>query len=168
MLTPSEYLGQLNQIISLLINAAKTKEDFDNLTSLFIEILKSDLTKIDREMFHESLNPLPVYSKPVTEDRIIEAAGKVFNIDPEMILISASDDDLVLAREICMYIMHTDLEMSLIQIADLFNTDGIKVKKAIHKFDRVELGSELLRHKVAVLDEIYKKSLRRRVFIELT
>ena len=159
----SEYLSKVYQLNSMLVNAAITEEEFNVVLDLMIEILKcKNLSKIDKELFREALDPLPTYCVPVTIQKIIEATGKYFEIDPLRICMKNQGNDVVRAREVCIYLMHTNLEMSNKEIAGKFDLKDTQVKSIIEKMHKAQnLDSPLFQKIKGVLALLYPKTQKR-------
>lgn len=147
----------------MLVNAAITEEEFNIVLDLLIEILKcKDLSKIDKELFKEALNPLPPYCVPVTIQKIIEATGKHFDIDPLRICMKNQGNDVIRAREVCIYLMHTDLEMANKEIASKFDLKDTQVKSIIEKMHKAQNSNSPIFQKIkGVWALLYPKTQRR-------
>lgn len=153
-----EHYARINKIINLITSTADTKEKMDILSDLITKVIKSDLSKIDKELFEKALNPPPHFCKPVTADMIIEGVAKVFKLNPGWIYVQGCDTEIILGRRLSMYLMKTEALMTTCQIANVFNIDESEVKASVKVIgEESGFGTQLFNYKISVLNLIYPK-----------
>ena len=86
----------------------------------------------------------------LTAERIVDCVCKYYNVKKEDLLGKKKNKEIVEPRQICMYVICTMLEMSLLSIGQLFGRDHTTV---IHARDKVTtMIEENQRAKIAVND----------------
>ena len=91
------------------------------------------VTRAVRDMFKDKTEFLP------SADVIIEEVGKFYNISPFDIKGLARTKDIVLARQVAMFVVRKMTNLSLQEIGDVFNRDHTTV---MHSLERIETESK--------------------------
>lgn len=170
LITDEEFNTRFEELTQELIDARmafKIEEKSKIISELIIAVLTcTDLFKIDKEMFMASLTPSSPYCHPPTNENIIDAITKYFNINPASIFIPSKEANVIQARAVCMYFMHTDMEKSNKEIAEEFGTSEKKVSETIKQmrsfqqmnapvFDKIRDLNRILYPKISKVVNIY-------------
>lgn len=121
--------------------ASKIKSNVRELEGIITRL--SAMTKLSNETITQSLaeDVIKVIvgnskrNKPQIETVIVETAG-YFNLDPKLLKSSSRKKDILLARQIAMYISRTVLDMSLPKIGEEFG--GRDHSTVINAIDKIE------------------------------
>jgi chromosomal replication initiator protein len=85
-----------------------------------------------------SLNDLGANSRrrPITADRIVEMVSSFFNLEPEDLKTGSRSREVLVPRQIAMYLMREEIEMPFIQIAQYFGKRDHTT--AMHSYEKIE------------------------------
>jgi len=101
--------------------------------------------------------------KKVRFQRVIMAVAESFDISPRLMMSKSRQRELVLARNMCMYVMKTYFNMTLKEVGLAFNRDHTT---AIHAIRMFKQDREVNEHYQKIYDEL-KQKLELRKGIEL-
>jgi chromosomal replication initiator protein len=74
--------------------------------------------------------------KPVNADRIVETVSSFFNLEPEDLKTGSRSREVLVPRQIAMYLMREEIEMPFIQIAAFFGKRDHTT--AMHSYEKIE------------------------------
>ena len=85
-----------------------------------------------------SLNDLGANSRrrPITADRIVDIVSSFFNLEPEDLKTGSRSREVLVPRQIAMYLMREEIEMPFIQIAQYFGKRDHTT--AMHSYEKIE------------------------------
>jgi chromosomal replication initiator protein len=85
-----------------------------------------------------SLNDLVANSRrrPVNADRIVETVSSFFNLEPEDLKTGSRSREVLVPRQIAMFLMREEVEMPFIQIAAFFGKRDHTT--AMHSYEKIE------------------------------
>ncbi|MBF6612656.1 MAG: chromosomal replication initiator protein DnaA [Chloroflexi bacterium] len=95
-------------------------------------------TALSVELAAASLNDLAVNSRrrPVNHERIVDTVSSFFNLEPEDLKTGSRSREVLVPRQIAMFLMREELETPFIQIAGYFGKRDHTT--AMHSYEKIE------------------------------
>jgi chromosomal replication initiator protein len=105
------------------------------------------------ELAEETLKDLLANATPLTADAVIDETAKDFGLSPAEIRSSRRTHQLALARQVAMYLIRKNLNLSLKEIGICFGgKDHTTVMHAVEKVERLRVSDEALAARLRKLD----------------
>lgn len=148
----------------------------DNITKFIAECIKKNVRQLEGiirkiEAFHNLYRITPTLQivqdmmqdlidndalNPVTVDDIINEVGRIFNVTPADIKSEKRNSNIVLARQVTMYVIHETMSLSLQDIGTAFGRHHTTVMYALKEIEGKMSKNVTLR---ATVDDIRKNLL---------
>jgi chromosomal replication initiation ATPase DnaA len=104
------------------LNIKRTFTKSNKLQTEEISKYKSKIMHLEREVYalRKQLREFKSVDKPTSWNQVIDNTCQVFAISREELMNRCRVRELVLARQLCFYILRNELNLTLVQIATLF------------------------------------------------
>ena len=151
-------MGLTEEILSAISNSAKKNvRELEGALNRIVAIHQLNNQKISVESVQQILNSSNIKPKEVglSTKSIIQAVGEYFDIETDKITGDCRKKELVMPRQICMYLMRTELNYSYPGIGS--EMGGRDHTTAIHGYNKIEEGIKTNEKLKSDIDSIKQK-----------